>query len=367
MGSDAPDLQAHDLFLLATHFAGPDGCTLTTLDKMIVRLTGITRTVSQNGGRLTRRDALAEWQLASLSEELLSTHDSITSAATSEPSLHVTSRGLLKLSEQFGDIFLQRSWSNFGDRYLVARTLGMPPSAGPQRMKRLDTAEGLRLAVVRRAWGLRIPESATLGQVRNALAARALGDAFGKPVERQIGLDHRMSGKAARTIAAQLLEKKRRISTDSQLIIALATQHLGTTSGDAKSLRQALVRKHFGLNKKQSRVDPATLDETEAPSGQAIDTNAFLRAVRSSAKLNANGWSGNRKAYISHVWRTICDSHPDWRLSADMFKSMLMDAHRLGEVVLINADLRDKKNMRDVQDSAIQYKNMEWHYVQIAD
>ena len=37
--------------------------------------------------------------------------------------------------------------------------------------------------------------------------------------------------------------------------------------------------------------------------------------VRRHAASQAHGWSGDRKAYISHVWRNIRDKRPDWGLS----------------------------------------------------
>lgn len=368
MGAADTNLVADDLYLLAAHFSGPTACTVDALAKRVGSLVGVNQVLSSSRKRVSLHDALTDWQIRAIGEGTVAPHGDSARAMTADPPIVVTGDGENKLATLFGAAMMQRRFSDKGEQYLVARALGLPANAGPQRLKRLSTVGGLRLAIVRRAWKLKVPESATAGQVRNALAARALGAAFGTSVERQIGPDTRLSAKAGRTIAAQLLKRKRRISSDAQLITALAAQHLDIVTGDQQSLRQALIHRHFGFDKKeQSRVDPATLDASEAAVRQVPDGPAFLKAVRSSAKLNANGWSGNRKAYISHVWRSVCDSHPDWRLSADVFKTMLADAHRLGHVVLINADLRDRKNIRDVQDSAVHYKNMEWHYVQIAD
>ena len=46
---------------------------------------------------------------------------------------------------------------------------------------------------------------------------------------------------------------------------------------------------------------------------------------------------------------------------------MLTEAHRTGLVMLANADLKDKKALKDLQDSAVVYKNTVWHYVRAAD
>ncbi len=60
----------------------------------------------------------------------------------------------------------------------------------------------------------------------------------------------------------------------------------------------------------------------------------------------AEGWPGNRKAFISHVWNAIRDSEPQWGISEIEFKCMLAEAHRAGRIVLANADLKDKKNLK---------------------
>ncbi|MEL7543286.1 MAG: hypothetical protein AAGJ70_05880, partial [Pseudomonadota bacterium] len=164
----------------------------------------------------------------------------------------------------------------------------------------------------------------------------------------------------------------------------------GIANADLKGMRQALIRRHFAAaahtpdqaassgsdaptspHKNQSTDDQATLDPsvnmTGSPPVTAPSRSAFLRAVRRAAKKNATGWSGNRKAYISHVWRAVCDSHPEWGLDAGTFKDWLADAHREGALALVNADLRDKTNMRDVQASAISHRNTQWHCIQVAD
>ena len=43
--------------------------------------------------------------------------------------------------------------------------------------------------------------------------------------------------------------------------------------------------------------------------------------------------------------------------------SMLVEAHRTGHVVLGSADIKNKESLKDVQDSAIVYKNTVWHFI----
>ena len=77
--------------------------------------------------------------------------------------------------------------------------------------------------------------------------------------------------------------------------------------------------------------------------------------------------SGSRKAFISQVWQAIRTSHPDWGLSEIEFKDMLAGAHRAGQVVLASADLKDKQNLKDFEESAISYKNTVWYFVRVDD
>jgi hypothetical protein len=87
--------------------------------------------------------------------------------------------------------------------------------------------------------------------------------------------------------------------------------------------------------------------------------------VRRLAAGEAQGWSGDRKAYISRVWRTLREQRPEWGLSEIQFKCMLAEAHRAGQLALANADLKDETNIRDVQDSAVIYRNAVFHFIRV--
>ena len=44
---------------------------------------------------------------------------------------------------------------------------------------------------------------------------------------------------------------------------------------------------------------------------------------------------------------------------------MLAEAHRSGQLALANADLKDKDNIKDVQDSAVVYRNAVFHFIRV--
>ena len=117
-----------------------------------------------------------------------------------------------------------------------------------------------------------------------------------------------------------------------------------------------------------SLAAPSTHPEP-APTLQLIasrpDPAQFASAVLAAAAGCAEGWPGNRRAFVSQVWVRVRALHPLWQLSQIEFKSMLTEAHRKGLLTLANADLKDKSRLPDLQASAISYKNTVWHYVRV--
>lgn len=292
-----------------------------------------------------------------------------------------------------------RVWSALRDIRLVAVALGLQREPA-KRLKALDTMDGLRGAIVESAYNLKIKGVATPARLREALAATALKRAFGDKGTAGLAGKLGLSAKAGRMLAAQLAREPRDFGTDTRLIAALAAEHTGSAATDLAGLRLAVLRKFFaGAPEKaapaklkpskralgkglQARTEPATPSTTAntspAPVAQAPvsvaapvpalgrpDLPGFASEVRRHAASQARGWSGDRKAYISHVWRNIRDKRPDWGLSEIEFKCMLAEAHRAGQLALANADLKDKDNIKDVQDSAVSYRNAVFHFIRV--
>jgi hypothetical protein len=102
-----------------------------------------------------------------------------------------------------------------------------------------------------------------------------------------------------------------------------------------------------------------------APVPALLDLPGFASEVRRLAAGEAQGWSGDRKAYINRVWRTVREQRPEWGLSEIEFKCMLAEAHRSGQLALANADLKDESNLKDVQESAVIYRNAVFHFIRV--
>ncbi|MBO0741998.1 MAG: hypothetical protein J2P51_11295, partial [Hyphomicrobiaceae bacterium] len=141
-------------------------------------------------------------------------------------------------------------------------------------------------------------------------------------------------------------------------------------------LRLALLRAYLnGADKPPVRSRPPPrrppLRPTAAASLPAAaeprrpDLTGFAQEVRQHAQARAQGWPGNRKAYISHVWQRVSERRCEWGLSEIEFKCMLIEAHRAGSLALAHADMKDKSNIADVQASAVVYKNAVFHFVRV--
>ena len=168
------------------------------------------------------------------------------------------------------------------------------------------------------------------------------------------------SGRSGRLIAAQLLSSPRSFANDGLLIAQLAAEKVGAGGTDLLALRKACWRK---LVAQPSAVEPVRVKRDQ--SDFLADLKGFADVVHILAKESAKGWPGNRRAYISHVWDSIRSERPELGLNEGGFKTLLAEAHRAGHVKLINADLRNRKNMADLKASAVNYKNTEWHFIRV--
>ena len=224
----------------------------------------------------------------------------------------------------------------------------------------------------------------------------ALDRAFGSRGRDAFGQKLGLSAKAGRKLAGQLARNPRDFGTDGRLVAALAAEQVGAVQFDMGALQTAVLRRFLDTDKaapqsaaakpprarkpRETARVPEVVDATVVakaatppPVGPSLapdlaarpDLAGFSHTVRQLAAKDAQGWAGNRKAYISHIWRRLGQEHAGWGLSEIEFKCMLAEAHRAGHVVLANADLKDASALKDVQDSAVVYKNAVFHFVRV--
>lgn len=268
-------------------------------------------------------------------------------------------------------------WAAVRDLMLVAKALG-GEGAPPARLKSLARPEALSALIVQQAFGLPIKKNEAPARIRARLALVALERAFGNKIKAGMGSGAGLSAKAGRTLAGQLSRKPRDFATDAKLITELAAEQVDAPRADIEQLRLALL-KRLGTRALEARrangpAKPAppiaVPDKPKAAVAIATarpDMAQFARTVQAAARTCADGWPGNRKAYISNVWDAVQGAAPQWGLSEIEFKCMLAEAHRSGDVILANADLKDKRNIKQLESSAILYKNTVWHFVRVED
>jgi len=310
-------------------------------------------------------------------------------AAEARSRLTASEAGISVAARSLGQKSLEHcSWPQLRDIALVAKGLGLEKE-GAARLKLLTRPEGLRALIVQKAHGLPLRKNQPPAKLRAQLAVVALERAFGNKIKAGLGKGSALSAKAGRLLAAQLSLNPRDFATDARLIAELAAEHVGAVDTEIEALRVAILRGlatkaleqgiHAGARASPAAsvsdvagpLPPAANDRGPAalspPQSARPDLAQFARSVKLVAATRAEGWPGNRKAYISHVWQAIRAAEPRWDLSEIEFKCMLAEAHRLGAVVLANADLKRKSNMQELESSAVLYKNTVWHFVRVED
>ncbi len=260
-----------------------------------------------------------------------------------------------------------KDWKDIKSLYLVAKALKINSRTAKQ-LKSLKTSDGLRAAILKYECELplktQVPTSA---QVLNTLAINAIGEAFDESLDKKINGSTHLPEKLTLFLASRNLHRPREIGSSSQLLAALAAEALGAARQDPNSLRLILLRRFVSsdtvVNKPCKTAHKGKVKTTPAP----LDLASFASLVHKHAKNKAVGWPGNKRAYISHIWETFQTNETRWSLDETEFKNKLTEAHCAGYLTLAVADLRDKSNIKDVQDSATRYKNSEWHLVRLED
>lgn len=286
------------------------------------------------------------------------------------------------------------AWPELRDHALIAKGLGLE-SESASRLKAIGRPEGLRALIVQKAFGLPLKKNQPMAKLRAQLAVVALERAFGNKIKAGLGKKgSSLSAKAGRLLAGQLSLNPREFSTDAKLVAELAAEYVGASNADLDALRIAVLRKlcaealeniapdapsvtrglgvHDGgrpIPRAANDRGPVALSPPKLAPPKLFrpDLAEFARSVKRAASARAEGWPGNRKAFISHVWEAIRAAEPRWDLSEIEFKCMLAEGHRVGAVVLANADLKSKGNMKELESSAVLYKNTVWHFVRVEE
>jgi hypothetical protein len=105
-------------------------------------------------------------------------------------------------------------------------------------------------------------------------------------------------------------------------------------------------------------INVAPLD-APPPASPAPDLEGFASAVRDAARRARTGVFGDRKVFISALWREA-----GGELSLDDFKHKLVEANRRGLLRLYRADLVAEMDPVEVAESATRYLDATFHFVE---
>lgn len=277
---------------------------------------------------------------------------------------------------------------------LVIRALTTNDTSGIR--KSLQRVEGLAALVLQHHFGKPTARAQSPADLRADLAIIALERAFGNKIKTGFKKGAGLPAKPGRVLAGQLFKQPREIATDGKLVVHLACEIAGSREHSLDALELAVLRglmapKDEAAVSHSQPARPQRVETTPRParappprpandrtpisdvappsirSPSPPDMAEFCRAVIDAARPVSEGWPGNRKAFISLVWKAIRNARPDWGLSEIAFKGMLAEAHRSGQVELATADLKDGRDLKSLEDSKILYKNTVWHFVRVQD
>ncbi len=274
------------------------------------------------------------------------------------------------------------SWQDLRNSVLVAKALTevAPNAAARTRLRKtVASANELRAAILETAFKLKLKQRRSVAEIRRQLAGKAPVAGVRPAASGNTSSDRRNADRAR---AARLLRSSRPVDSDGALIRQLAAEQVGSLQTDVTALRTALLRrlivsdrpaktsKAAKLARAPSRpaANPPRQGELPlaAPVAQRLPGLAeFARITAEAARQRAEGWAGNRRAFVSKVWNGIAASHPQWGLDEAAFKALLVDAHREGLISLTNADVREREALPELEASAIQHANSVWHYIRV--
>lgn len=267
------------------------------------------------------------------------------------------------------------AWHEIRDGYLIAISLGLQPTR--PLIARLASAEGLRSVLL--TLHFRLPydlTTATMDQLRFGLAKCAEERGLTSGIRTTPIEENNITQREAVLMAGKLLKSGHVVESDGELLACLAQEVVGAVNESAAELRQMLFRQLISsresseLHKQKEGAThagerPALGRPASQPQAAPPPLEEFAEEVLEIAASIADGWPGNKRAFISHTWQALCQKFPHWHLDEETYKTMIVNGQRAGLLRLAIADLRDKTNMEHVAKSRVSYKNSEWHFIRV--
>lgn len=353
-----------DLLLSRLLFADEKGITTSELKGAVKAISGS----ELSNSAFTER---VEKVLAELSEQ-----DYISSVSPSR--YQVTDTGRQHILNQLGlETFPAKiQWNTFKNTDWIAYALNLPELSSDTR-KRIADADGLRAAILKHCFDLPIKDFGTLIQARNALLWQKLCDpATAEHLKEQLPELRQQAfnqGAVMGALLNDLVQAAKPLPWQKalpQLVAKVANAR--RTSPD--ELRAAILRQALVDNAGDSAVNshavsaptpPEKTDVLDRASSTSLSDDEFAELTLNAAKETKEGRLGDYKVFISRVWETFQQQHPELKLSLEKFKQRLITANQKQLLTLSRADSPHDLHANDETASEIAYLNATFHLIRI--
>jgi hypothetical protein len=246
-----------------------------------------------------------------------------------------------------------QKWEQWADSLLPALALGIRLDDAKAR-RRLSLADGWVSAIASRVLGL--------WQDGPPPSLKLLGDAL---VWRELGLPGTPE-ECPPTLRAHFLRPHitMKDGTPSQLVRQIASRAVNAPNTGVATVRDAVVRHWLAggelgaaaAHEVHSMQDEGSASPETAPL-------SLIDAARDAAQAARDGVFGDRKVFISSVWRTL-RARPAWEaLALDEFKQQLVAAHRNQQLVLARADFVSAMDPELVEASETRTDGATFHFI----
>ena len=235
-------------------------------------------------------------------------------------------------------------WKNIQARYLLPKALGLAPEAEETRQQ-LQKKDRVAALLLKRQFRLPVGTGSSLGSVLEALACQELGfpDATSLKDVKAAVLSRRL-GSEARLSEKQLVEQVPRVL-------------LRTSRGGMEGLRDKVL---CGWADGPEDTGPTGSERRAAD----FDLPTFANTVKAAARdCPSEGWFGDNKVFINHVWRRLRDDPGFPPMDLAGFKQRLVQANADNLLTLSRADLVQVMNPADVSESETHHLNAVFHFV----
>lgn len=247
-------------------------------------------------------------------------------------------------------------WQTLKNCYLIATVLELPAPINVRDRQHIASADGLRACILDNAYKLSSIPYLSLPKVRDILLWQQLADTTAT-AKLKIKLETFSTGKprpfTKDSIMALLLNNL--IGTERELSWQLALKQLAAKVVNARRIDPEELR----------RALLTTATAKKALPEPSIDLKAFAAQVKQSANQCQTGKFGEKKIFISHVWKQMELDGKQFGLNFDQFKHYLALANNKGLISLTHADLTYAMNRNDVSTSETPYLNSVFHFIRL--